>query len=213
MQPLIERKEEFISNFADSNDEFALPKIVAEGDVQNLPGDATAYQLDPGGSLKYLTKDDAPESMRMELEMLDKEIHSNTHTPDISFETMKTLMGNGITGIGLKLLFMDPQMKASDGQEKFGEKIQRRLNLLKKMIIAFNPVKFKDAASLSISPRFRPFMPVNEVEFNQLLITAYQAGMISQKTMLELSTLVKDAEKELTEIKANPPQPAPKPAA
>lgn len=207
VQPLIERKEEFFSNFSDNNDYYAFQAMVAEGEVTSLPDKnevGKIFQVEQGGDIRFIGKEGAIESMKLEFDTLNKEIHSGTHTPDISFETMKTLLGGSITGVALKLLFMDPQMKASDGQEQFGEMIQRRLNLLKRMIISFNPVQLKPAKGLRVSPRFRQFMPVNEVEYNELLITAYQSGMISHKTMLELSTLVKNADTELKEILAQP---------
>lgn len=203
VQPLINRKETFASNFSDSNDYFAFPAVVANGDVENLPSKdevGKLFQVEVGGSVSFLSKDSAPESMKMELDLLDKEIHSGTHTPDISFETMKQLLGN-VSGVALKMLFMDAQLKASDNQEKFGECIQRRINLLKRIIISFNPGKLSKASGLSISPKFRPFMPVNDVEYNTLLMSAYEKGMISQRTMLEYSTLVKNADEELEQIK------------
>lgn len=204
VQPLISRKETKLSNFGDSNDAFGNPALVAEGDVENLPDRGSAvkqYQVQEKGSVKYLAHDGASENSNKEFEILDNEIHAGTHTPDISFNTMKGILGTGTSGIALKLLFMDPQMKASDKQEAFGEMIQRRLNLIMKMLISFNETALGDGAGLSVSPKFRPYMPINDVEFNELLIKAYEAGMISEKTMIEMSSLVADAEKEIEQIK------------
>lgn len=202
VRPLIKRKETRFSDFADTNDRFSFPALKASGDVENLPaGDDTGkvYVVKDGGDLSYLTWDSAPESSKMEFDMLNDEIHSGTHTPEISFSSMKGLIGN-VSGIALKLLFLDAQMKAADGQEGFGEIIQRRINFLIKMIVSFNPGKLDKASSLVITPKFKPFMPVNDVEYNQLLIEAYEAGMISKKTMVEKSTLVNDAARELEQM-------------
>lgn len=201
VQPLIERKETRFSDFADTNDYFADPALVAEGEVENLPSKGEVgkqFQVRNGGKINYLTWDSAPESTKMEFEMLDQEIFANTHTPDISFGTMKTLLGN-LSGIALKLLFMDAQIKASKKQEYFGKCIQRRLNLIKKIVMSLSPMEFVNVV-LEMKPLFKSFMPVNEVEYNTMLINAFNAGMISRKTMIEMSTLVRNAEEELKEV-------------
>lgn len=201
VQPLIERKETRFSDFADTNDYFADPALVASGTVENLPSKGEVgkqFQVQNGGDVDYLTWDNAPESTKMEFEMLDQEIFANTHTPDISFSAMKTLVGE-ISGIALKLLFMDAQIKSSKKQEYFGKCIQRRLNLIKKIVMSLSPMEFVNVA-IDLKPIFKSFMPVNEVEYNDMLIKAFEAGMISRKTMISMSTLVRDAEEEIKEV-------------
>ncbi|WGQ15591.1 phage portal protein [Sphingobacterium faecium] len=201
VQPLIERKETRVSDFADTNDYFADPALVANGEVENLPSKGEVgkqFQVKNGGTVDYLTWDNAPESTKMEFDILDQEIFANTHTPDISFGTMKALIGN-ISGIALKLLFMDAQIKASDKQEYFGKCIQRRLNLLKKIIMSLSPMEFVNVIVV-LKPIFKSFMPVNEVEYNTMLIEAFNAGMISRKTMIAKSTLVSNPDEEITEV-------------
>jgi len=203
VQPLIDRKETKLSNNADSNDYFGDPALVASGDVENLPRKGEIgkqFKVTGGGSVEILAHDGASVNTHKEFDMLNDEIHAGTHTPQIDFNTMKDILGSGTSGIALKLLFMDPQMKASDKQEKFGEMIQRRLNFIIKMLVSFNSLSLEKASGLVVSPKFRPFMPINDVEFNELLIKAYEAGMISRQTMIEKSTLVNDAKAELKQI-------------
>jgi len=47
-------------------------------------------------------------------------------------------------------------------------------------------------------------MPINDVEYNGMLINAFKNGMISRKTMVSKSTLVQDAEEELKELEKKP---------
>jgi len=54
--------------------------------------------------------------------------------------------------------------------------------------------------AIDLKPIFKSFMPVNEVEYNDMLIKAFEAGMISRKTMISMSTLVRDAEEEIKEV-------------
>lgn len=201
VQPLIERKEARFSDFADTNDYFADPALVSNGAVENLPSKGEVgktFQITGDGDVRYLTWDSAPEAMKLEFEMLNQEINAGTHTPNISFDSMKTLIGN-TSGIALKLLFMDAQIKASDKQEAFGLLIQRRLNLLKKLIAHLSPADYENN-TLELRPVFTPYMPINDVEYNQMLIDAYNAKMISHKTMVSKSTLVSDAEQEIKDI-------------
>src|SRR5690606_5137711 len=84
VQPLIERKETTYSDFADTNDYFADPALVAEGSVENLASKGEigkSYQVTNGGKLSYLTWDAAPQAIELEFSQLDKEIYANTHTP------------------------------------------------------------------------------------------------------------------------------------
>lgn len=203
VQPLINRKENRFSDFADTNDYFADPALVAEGQVENLPSKGEigkSFGVKNGGKVSYLTWDSAPESMRMEFEMLDKEIYAGAHSANLSFESMKTVIGSGVPGISLKLLFMDMQIKANDQREPFGMLIQRRLNLLIKLVTSLSTGHFGNN-TLSLYPIFKDYMPVNDVEYNDLLIRAHEKGMISKETMVSSSTLVKDPEQELEKIK------------
>lgn len=201
VQPLIDRMENRLSDFADTNDYFGDPALVANGNVTNMPDKAEVgktFQVTNGGDVKYLTWDSAPESIKMEFDMLEQEINAGTHTPNISFDSMKNILGN-TSGIALKLLFMDAQIKATDQQEAFGMLIQRRLNLLIKMVVSLAKGHFVNH-TLSLYPIFKPYMPVNDVEYNNLLLSAYKGGMISKKTMVSKSTLVQDAEREMEEM-------------
>lgn len=51
-----------------------------------------------------------------------------------------------------------------------------------------------------LEPIFKSFMPVNEVEYNQMLIDAFNVGMISRKTMIAKSTLVSNPDEEISEV-------------
>jgi SPP1 family phage portal protein len=135
--------------------------------------------------------------MKMEMDNLDKFIHSFSHTPDISFENLKNL--GYFSTIALKVMFMDAHLKAYDSEEIFGEGAQRLYNYLKKAISVIAP-EFVPALTLQIKPKFNYFIPQNIEDEVNVLVTAYQAGMISKKTMVEKSPLVEDAVSEMEQI-------------
>lgn len=229
VQELIERLEVKKSNHADTNDYFDRPMLVGKGDTISLPdkGDSGKYVELKGhdASLTYLTWDQAPASMEMEMDGLYHDIHTLTHTPDISFENVK---GLGVfSGIALKMLFLDAHLKASDKEEIFGEGLQRRINYIKKAVSVIDPA-FVKALPLQVKPKFEFFMPKNIQEEISVLVAAVSGGIMSEETAIRLNPLIADADaeikalnekaeakaaKELEIANANKPEiPAPQPA-
>ena len=155
-------------------------------------------QMDEGADVSYMTYDSLPESMKMEMDNLIKFIHAFSHTPDISFESMKGL--GQFSGIALKMLFMDAHLKAYDSEEIFGEGAQRLFNYLKHAISVLDP-SYKIAKKLQIRPEFNYFLPKNVQEEVANVVSAYGAGIISLETAIKLNPLVEDAISEMTLIK------------
>lgn len=72
-----------------------------------------------------------------------------------------------ISGIALKLLFMDAHLKVQDKREIFDDYLQRRVNVIKAYIGKFNTALEKDCEELEIEPEITPYMPVNEIDRNK----------------------------------------------
>lgn len=200
VQEMIDRLEKKLSNHADTNDYFDSPIVVAAGDVTGFADKGEQGKLltaKNGATVEYLTWDNAPESMKMEIENLRKNIHTYTHTPDISFDNIKGL--GTFSGIALKMFFMDAHLKASDKEELFGQGVQRRINYLKTSISIIDQ-KFKPALSLYICPTFEYFLPRDVDGEVKTLVAAYQAGIISLQTAVKLNPLVEDYAAELEQI-------------
>src|SRR5690606_10981383 len=81
-----------------------------------------------GSKASYLSWDHAPESVRLEIETLLGQIFSLTQTPNISFDSVKGL--GAISGIALKLLFLDAHLKVKNKEETFTEYLQRRNSII-----------------------------------------------------------------------------------
>lgn len=202
VQPLIERLETKISNHADTNDYFDSPIVVATGEVEGFANKGEAGKLleaEPDAKVEYLTWNQAPESTRMEIENLIKFIYQFTHTPDISFESMK---GLGVfSGIALKMLFLDAHLKAADSSEIFGEGLQRRINFMKHSIITLDPDKRK-VAKMKITPKFEFYLPQDDEALVATLIAAVAAGIMTKETAVRMNPFVLDPEAEIAALQA-----------
>jgi SPP1 family phage portal protein len=190
----IERVEDLLSNWADTNDYFGKPAYVATGEVQGFAekGETgSVYQLKEGADLKVLSWDNSPTSIGNELSTLFNIIFSYSQIPDISFETMKQL-GNNTSGVAIQLMFTDPHMKAEDKIELYGEMFQRRYNLVQNGIAtSLLDVPDNVLDEIEVEPKFEPYMPKNLTETLQLLnMSTGNRPTMSQKEAVRQNPLV-----------------------
>lgn len=165
VQAAIARLEELLSNHGDINDYNGSPTIISEGEILSFASKGEKgkiLEVDKGGKVSYLSWDAAPESIRMEIDNLWEVIYTHTQTADISFQQVKSL--SNVSGIAIKLMFLDAHSKAKEKQSSvFGECLQRRINLIKAACVAVNP-DLKSAYRLHIKPVFFDYMPINDKE-------------------------------------------------
>ncbi|GAA4328487.1 phage portal protein [Flaviaesturariibacter amylovorans] len=201
VQAMIDRFELRLSRHADTNDYNGDPTILVKGDIVSFAKKGETgklLQLDPNAEASYMSWDNAPESVKMELQNLRSLIYDMTDTPDISFEQMKGL--GTFSGIALKMLFLGAHMKAADKEEIFGKGVQRRINFLKSALAVLQ-LKLQPATLLTIKPHFEYFLPKNDAEKVDMLSTAAGGkAIISQKTAVAQNPLVQDPEAEIKAI-------------
>jgi len=201
VQPLIERYETMISNFADANDYFASPMVKIKGEVKGFAEkgeQGKILAMEPDADASYLTWDQAPEAIRLEKETLQELIFSMTQTPDISFKQMQGI--GQLSGVALKMMFLDAKLKTLKHQEQFGEGIQRRINILKKGMSLVSTV-VEGAVNMVVEPQFHFYLPDNQKEFIDTLLAATgNRAVMSRKSAVALNPLVTDAEKEMEDI-------------
>lgn len=202
VQKMISRLEQKISNHADTNDYFDSPVLFIKGTLKSLPGKDDRGKVisgTDGSDAKYVTWDQAPESTKMEIENLWRFIHNCTDTPDISFESMKSL-GTTPSGYAMMLMFMSAHLKAADKEENFGESVQRRLNYFKSWT-NFMDNTTKQFSQMAVKPKFTYFMPKNVGEAISFLNDAITGGIMSTETAVRQNPLIEDADNELELIK------------
>lgn len=199
---LIDRLEKLLSNFADTNDYHASPKIFTTGEIVGFAkkGESGAIiQGEDGATAQYLSWQNAPESVKLEIETLLKMIYTITQTPDISFDSVKGL--GAISGVALKLLFMDAHLKVQDKKEIFDDYLQRRVNVIKAFIGQFNTELEEDAEMLEVEPEITPYMLTNELDdINMWLAANGNKPLVSQKASVKGANLTQDPEKDFEQI-------------
>lgn len=204
VQILIDRLEKLLSNFADTNDYHAAPKIFVQGEVKGFSkkGESGAIlEGEEGATAQYLSWQNAPESVKLEIETLLRMIHTISQTPDISFDSVKGL--GAISGVALKLLFMDAHLKVADHQEVFDEYLQRRINVIKAYIGKFNTKLESDAESIQIEPEIIPYMIEDELTDITKWTTANGGKpVVSQKLSSKLAGLSKDPDADFEQMQS-----------
>lgn len=199
-QPLIERLEKLLSNFADTNDYHGSPKIAVQGEVKGFSAKGEAggiLELSEGASASYLAWAQAPESIKLEIESLLRQIYTLTQTPDISFEGVKGL-GSAMSGQALRMLFLDAHLKVMEKREIYDSYLERRLNILKAFIATMHKEFKSDADSIELNVEIIPFIIDDNKEVIDDLIASVTGGILSKKTAVGLNPLVEDADEEIT---------------
>lgn len=205
VQNLIDRLEKLLSNFADTNDYHASPKIFVEGKILGFArkGEAGAIiEGEEGAKATYLSWNQAPESVKLEIDTLLRLIYAITQTPDISFESVKGI--GAISGVALQLLFMDAHLKVQDKMEVFDDYLTRRANILLAYLGAANVAAKTAARRLIVSPRITPYIIEDEqAKINMLQAANGQKPIASQKATVRRLGWAEDPDAEITEIQAD----------
>ncbi len=199
---LIDRLELLLSNFADTNDYHASPKIFVKGELRGFSkkGESGAIiEGEDGSDAKYLSWENAPESVKLEIETLLEMIYTITQTPDISFNSVKGI--GSISGIALKLLFMDAHLKVQDKREIFDEYLQRRVNVVKAFIGKLNTKLVVECEEIEIEPEITPYMLTSEIdEVNYWMTANGNKPIISQRQSIKNAGLTNDPDEDFEQI-------------
>lgn len=201
---LIDRLETLLSNFADTNDYHASPKIFIKGELKGFAKKGESGAIIEGeqdSDAKYLSWDNAPASVKLEIETLLNLTYTLTQTPDISFESVKG-MGN-ISGIALKMMFMDAHLKVADKKEIFDEYFQRRASIIKAYIGEMNGGYKTLAEELDIEPEITPYMITNEIDDLEYWMTANgNEPVISHEESVDKAGLSMNVEETMKKIQS-----------
>lgn len=195
---LVDRLELLLSNFADTNDYHASPKLFVTGQINgwSKKGEAgSVIEGEDGAKMEYVSWQNAPESVKLEIETLLKMIYTITQTPDISFDAVK---GLNVSGVALKLLFMDAHLKVQDKREIFDEYLQRRVNIILAYIAQMNISLAEECNNIEIEPEIVPYMITSDIdELNYWLTANGNNPVISQEESVEKAGLSKDVKKTM----------------
>lgn len=199
---LIDRLETLLSNFADTNDYHAAPKIFVTGQINgwSKKGESgSVIEGEEGATMNYVSWQNAPESVKLEIETLLKLIYTITQTPDISFDSVKGI--GAVSGIALKLLFMDAHLKVQDKREVFDEYLQRRVNVILAYIALLNTMLEKDCEEIEIEPELVPYILTSEKDELDYWMTANgNKPVVSQEESIEGAKISKNPQLTMQKI-------------
>ena len=199
---LIDRLETLLSNFADTNDYHASPKIFVTGQINgwSKKGESgSVIEGEDGATMQYVSWQSAPEAVKLEVETLLKMIYTITQTPDISFDSVKGL--GAISGVALKLLFMDAHLKVQDKREIFDDYLQRRINVILAYIGQMNASLESECEQIEIEPEIVPYMITSDIDdLNYWLTANGNRPVISQEESVERAGISKDVERTMQKL-------------
>lgn len=164
VQDLIERIEVLVSDHGEVNDRNAYPILKVIGKLKNYlnKGPGGGVELDKESDMSYLSWDQATDSIKLEIDNLVRNIQLFSQTPNISFDEVKSL--GALSGTALKMLFLDAHLKVMEKREIYDEYLQRRINIIKKILATLNPSWKSAIDNLVIEPEIVPYMVENEKE-------------------------------------------------
>lgn len=211
VQDLIDRFEVSLSKLGASNDYSGYPLLKTYGDITSLPdrnddGKTINFPIkvdgDTGkeihGNAEFLTNDNAPESVKLEMEKIEQLIYSLSYTPNLSFDNIKSI--GTLSGVALKLMFLDSIIKSKLNEGENRTIVERIVNIFIGGTINTTIVKLKGNA-LEIDVKFNSILPNDTMEAVNIVTGAINAGAMSKKTAVEYIGINTDTETELTLIK------------
>lgn len=209
VEALIEREEYIASRTADTNDYFADPVVVFDADaIKNLPEkDAIGKSLfvksgqKTTDAMHYVTWDSAPQSKKDEIDWLQNQILTNSFTPNITLDTLKSL--SQLSAKALRTVMMLADIKAAKRKEKHDELLDRTASLVVAIIGNVLDVPLNALCKqTSIGHDFQK--PFGEDVSDDLtdICKALDGGILSTETAVELNPLVKNVAREIERLKA-----------
>lgn len=148
------------------------------GDVSNFTGKKRNRIIQLTGekaNAQYLTWNQVPDTVKLELEGLTNKAYDLTNTPRISPQELKGL-GNAISGRAFRYIFMGAHMAVSNHAEVIGEFFQRRINFLVSALADVNPSEFNKASqTIDIDVDLVPYM-IDDID--ERVTTAVSAIMV-----------------------------------
>lgn len=222
VKEMIDRLEVSLSKLGASNDYSAYPILQIFGKLTSVldkdeAGKSLQFDMiqdDEGkmhhGEAKFLESSQATQSVKLELDTLKAFIYSISHTPDLSFDNVKGL-GN-VSGVALKLLFLDAVIKATMNEGENRTMIERIVNVILSGITkTTNTTLATEGQSLYFDIAFNSIIPDDVQTASDIIVKLKDAGLLSTQTAIKLLDMVENPVAELEQIKAEAPIPTPTP--
>lgn len=181
IQPSRVRIEDILSFYADCMDQHFFPLLKLIGDVTGFNGKKRdkIVKLTNGGDAQYLTWNQAPETIKLELEKHFNIAYDMTNTPRITFEELKGL--GKTSGTAFEFMFMGAHMAVSNHAEVIGEFMQRRINFLVSALGSINSNLYKASKTIDIDTELQPYIINDLAEKVNIAVSAVGGQVWSRK--------------------------------
>lgn len=204
IKPFRVRLEKLLSNYADCIDYHFFPLLKLIGDVEGFMGkvkDRMVKLTGEGADAQYLTWNQVPTTIELEMNTLFDKAYSMTNTPQISFDKLSG-SGNVLSGVAFDYVFLSTHLQVSNHAEVIGEFLQRRVNFIVSALGSINPSEFSKASqSIDIETEVVPYRLDNLDDKVTTAAKAVSGGVWSQRHGVMFAGNQDRIEEELAEIK------------
>lgn len=210
VKEMIDRYEVSLSKLGNANDYSGHPLLFLQGKVEGMPDKdeegkvlQTEMKIEDGkeykGDAKFLTHDNAPQAVQLELDTLEELIYSMSSTPDVSFSNLKGI-GN-IASHSMELMFLDAKMKALLNEGDNRTTVQRCLSVISSAITTtMETALSSESNNSSFDIKFESILPSSLSDMITSLTTAVTGRIVSPQTAVKQLNLVDDYEEEVLRI-------------
>lgn len=211
VETIIDRNETSISRLVESNDYAGHPILAIFGKVQDMmnkndsgktlqfPIETTADGRPVQGDAKFITNDNAPEAVKLELDYENSLIYKITQTPNLSFDNLKGL--GAISGVALNFMFLDAILKAKGNEGENRTVIERCLNIIADGIVNVISVGLKNQLPLvKWNIQFNSILPNDLTTLVNDMSKGVEAGIISTETAVKELGMTDNTDVELKKI-------------
>nr|GEZ64754.1 hypothetical protein [Tanacetum cinerariifolium] len=164
---LIKRLEKILSNHGEVNDYHSAPKLFLT-DADNISGvgnkgeSGIVLQGKGKADAKYITWDNATDSVKLEIDNLLTMIYTLTQTPNINFDNIKGM--GAVSGVSIKLLFMDAHLAVKDKEGLITDIHQRRHSIIGAYLTLMDASFVPIVDQIEVNSALVPFMIADDKE-------------------------------------------------
>ena len=218
IKPQRARLEKVLSDYADCIDYHFFPYLILKGELAGEAGLGNQderrrmLKVENDADAFYLTWDQTPDAIKLEITTLLENIYGMTSTPRITFENMKNL-GQVASGVAFKYMFMGILLAVDNHAETLGEFLQRRYNFLVSAIGSLCPALKSASETIDISVEIVPFTIDSIKEKLEIVRDAMDAGLLSRKSGMLMLGMTDQVDEEIEQIDAEEEEKAKKEAA
>lgn len=214
VQYMIDRYETSLSKLSDSNDYMGHPFLLLYGEMKSDlqkgdPGKTLRFEITKDkdgkpthGDAKFLENNAGADSIKLELDKLEKHISYLSGTPQLAMEDLKGI--GALSGVAIKLMFLDAIIKAKLNEGQNRSMIERIINVFISGIITTTNMALKPLAKNSyFEVTFNSILPDDIAETVSYVSSAVTSGVMSKETGVKTIGIAEDTDNELKLIEAD----------